>query len=403
MPKPKFVSTFKYLILYLSILFLSCDKNKPLNDTYPKLLWKTRMDNLGTRFDPVVYNNVVVFNNNQALYEPKPYQLEGFNIKNGEKLWIWKSPENLKGEPLWSRYQYRNIIVFNVYQTNNYIGFDINTKTILWEIRFNPNEFATHYIMNGYENYVYLAKYNQGVFNLLKVDVLTGNYEVVLQHHRTDINSSIFYEGNIKIDNQVNKCFYVQLIEFNSDINISQINRSYLYKIDLLTNAVLFKKLFDSTTQYSSFSIVALYENSLVTEVGMRLNERTTNYYGGIFDSDSLKLIRNLQDKAVGNAIVVGNKVVTLQHSTPNVWDLNTGSRACVQNDFENTFKGPIYNIDNTVYYCLLGKLYGYDLNTCQFTMTVVGEYWDEIFVDVENKLLFAADIKYAYCYQLGP
>ena len=101
---PNFIQILKYVILYLCTIFLSCQKNEPIVGTYPKLLWKTRMDNLGTRFDPVVYKDVVIFNNNQALYEPKPYQLEGFNIKDGKKLWVWKSPENLKGSPDWSRY-----------------------------------------------------------------------------------------------------------------------------------------------------------------------------------------------------------------------------------------------------------------------------------------------------------
>jgi outer membrane protein assembly factor BamB len=139
-----------FLLFAFSLFLISCDKDNPPTpepstpfDPFA-LIWQTQFasnEELAGTWQPIIDGDMVLY---MRIDLSEYCEVIGFNKKNGEKKWEWKSPEpDLFGTPahLKTIYLKDNVLYFN---DKNWT-FAINTQTgqTVWQNKYKQRRYST--------------------------------------------------------------------------------------------------------------------------------------------------------------------------------------------------------------------------------------------------------------------
>lgn len=190
----------------MSFLFGACEKKKSPSIMEPstdveKILeieWATRMNfekQIGNLANGVSYEDWYIYSGDFA----DPPTIMAFNKDNGDKEWEYIHQGVVK-DAIDVSYIYQNIYLGLT--TNGLIGFDLDTKTNIWEIDFLSLGMERGFNFFQFENYIYFnsVSYLNTIVqevNLYRLNPATGDLLSVYSNNQTSIGPVALFHDSI--------------------------------------------------------------------------------------------------------------------------------------------------------------------------------------------------------------
>lgn len=190
------------VLISTSILLGACGKNEPLPIVEPpaevekalEIEWATRMNfdkQIGNLANGVSYNDWFIYSGDFN----EPPTIMAFNKDSGDKDWEYIHQGVVK-DAIDVSYIYQNVYLGMT--SNGLIGFDLDTKTNIWEINFIELDLTRGVSFTEYENKIFFRSvYNLNEFGqttrFFELNPFTGELSVIYETSKGLINPPVFY------------------------------------------------------------------------------------------------------------------------------------------------------------------------------------------------------------------
>ena len=184
------------ILILVMLVFGGCVKDQPPvpdptdnpKDTIFELVWETRIDTANS----VIGSDYVQLWNDWFICTgdiSEPLTLYGFDKHTGKKDWTYVHQGELRYKIIYNK------LIGDIYigMTNDGIfGFDLNTKTVIWEINLSNMNISRGWNMTTRGDYIYLpcdlyrGNIIHSVSKILRVKYDTGEYETVFEKKSAD-------------------------------------------------------------------------------------------------------------------------------------------------------------------------------------------------------------------------
>ena len=205
-------NTSKCILLAAVIIITACCKDESMKGQDPSVVWVNRIcgnDLIGDKgLGYPIYKNTVVFHST-PLPINGAYQsvLYGLDTETGKEKWKLSNTDFAPMDRLqfmnWGYYyQYENIIVVSDYFYKTpyktfYYGIDIQTGKVLWVKSLPTNYNEMGILVRGYENMAYIDARTSNKLDLLKINIQTGEMNVVNVINRNELPPDIIKNTEI--------------------------------------------------------------------------------------------------------------------------------------------------------------------------------------------------------------
>lgn len=201
---------YKYILLFLSLLFVSCKKDAASNETpiSKEILWQNMergISGLTAASSPTIFEDVIIYGWNQYLPNSESAPIIAYDKLSGQKIWGWDeyfSNNFIKGGGY-------PVLKFNdnfIFATDKEI-YAINTLTgqTIWSVVEQGQRTPA---LRKLDNHFYsvLKDTDTGNSIIQKGSLLTGNIENIFSME------NIYENGTTKVDIKVIKKFFSSLL-----------------------------------------------------------------------------------------------------------------------------------------------------------------------------------------------
>jgi len=215
--------------------------------------------------DPYIYENQIVTAQQNSFSNKVDYNIVAFNKTSGDLEWTWN--HNDPNTKILSTDGFKNFLF--VRKTNSVFLFDIESRTVLWEIHFDSILKSITFSDTSDGNNIYLLvslkspQTNLKTSQLRKYSVISGEYEIIYEEtegqykpYRPGVRGGAIFLSEDGSEKIVLEVFYI------SDTVSPRETLPDLVCVDLKTKEIVWRKT-DYNELSSSFNTIKYHKGKL--------------------------------------------------------------------------------------------------------------------------------------------